>query len=137
MRRYALLIILSVLLSACSSNGEDGSSASTNSSAAQTNSNSASQPAVAQDGTPAPVPSTPPPAVQQIPPPVQPEKAAPAQNANSASSAAVPNAKAPKLVVSETKLDFGKQQQGKTLNRAIAIRNVGRSDLNIESVAPS
>ena len=140
LRRYSLLIMLALMLSACSGTAENGSSSSTNNSPAQTNSNSASQPAVSQNGTPTSVPTSPP-TVQPIPAPAQPDKAAPPQNANSASApiavAPAPNAKAPKLVVSETKIDFGTQYQGKTLNRAIAIRNSGKADLNIESVVPS
>jgi hypothetical protein len=34
------------------------------------------------------------------------------------------------------KIDYGKQDQGKTLVRAIAIKNGGRADLSIESVVP-
>src|SRR5262245_45523661 len=160
--RYALLIVLAVLLSACSGSGENGKSTSTSSSPAQTNSNSNSQPAIAQNGAPIGTLNTSPPTVVQIPTPAQSDKAAP-QNANSASapqntnsaasapqnanSASVPpqivssasappavppapNGKAPKLDIPQTKIDFGKQDQGKTLNRAIAIKNTGNADLN-------
>jgi len=137
LRRYSLLIILALLLSACSGPGENGSSSSTNNSPAQANSNSASQPAVAQNGTPVSAPGTPPPAVQQIPPPAQPDKAAAPQNDNSAGAQPAANGKVPKLDVLEAKIDFGKQNQGKTLNRAIAIKNTGKADLNIDSVVPS
>jgi len=137
LKRYSILILVAVFLSACSA--ENGSSSSSNSSPAQTNSNSNSQPAVAQNGTPTSVPTSPP-TVQPIPAPPQPDKTATPQNANSASAppvATAPNGKAPKLVVSEAKIDFGTQYQGKTLNRAFAIRNAGKADLNIESVVPS
>jgi len=44
--------------------------------------------------------------------------------------------KAPKLLIATPQMDFGKQPQDKTLNRAIAIRNTGKSNLLIESVTP-
>ena len=169
LRRYALLIVLALLLSACSRSGENGNNTSTSSSPAQTNSNSAQQP-LAQNGAPIGNLNSSPPTVVQIPTPAQPDKAAPQnpssasvppQNANAASatpqnpsSASVPtkiassesapttvtpapNGKAPKIVIPQTKIDFGKQDQGKTLNRFIAIKNSGNADLNIESVTPS
>jgi hypothetical protein len=60
-----------------------------------------------------------------------------AGNANTANGLAAGNARAPKLVAPEKKIDFGKQPQDKTLVRAIPIRNGGRAVLNIESVVPS
>ena len=136
MKQYAFVIILAVLFSACSGPGENGSSASSTGSPAQANSNSASQPNIAQNGTPTPAPSQAPPTVQQIPDPA-PDKSAAQQNANPAPAPVAPNARAPKLVVPKAKIDFGQQNQGKTLVRAIAIRNGGKADLNIESVVPS
>jgi len=47
------------------------------------------------------------------------------------------NGRSPKLVAPDTKINFGKVPQEKTLIRAIAIRNAGKEDLKIESVAPS
>jgi hypothetical protein len=137
LKQFVLPAVIAVLLSACSGPGENGSHSSSNSSPAETNSNSAQQPNVAQNGTPTPAASPAPPTVQQIPPAAQSDKAAAPQNSNSASAVPASNARAPKLVVSETKIDFGTQYQGKTLNRAISIRNAGKADLNIESVVPS
>jgi hypothetical protein len=46
-------------------------------------------------------------------------------------------AKSPKIVLTSTKLDFGKQRQNTTINRSITVRNGGPVDLAIESVTPS
>ena len=134
LKQYAILVVLGLVLSACSAPVENASSSNTNA-PAQGNSNSVAQPNVAQNGTPTTVPTPAPPAVQQIPAPAPADKAAPPHNANSA--AAAPDARAPKLVLSDKKIDYGKQDQGKTLVRAIAVKNGGKSNLNIESVAPS
>jgi len=160
LRRYALIIMLAVFLTACSGSGGNGNSTSTSNAPAESNSNSNPQEAVAQNGAPIGTLNPTPPSVVQIPTPAHPDKAAPPQNTNSASapqnanSAIVPpkiassesapqvatpapNGKAPKLELPQAKIDFGKQEQGKTLNRAIAIKNTGKADLNIESVVPS
>jgi len=135
---YAALLVLVALFSACSGPAEN--SGSTNTSAPQqANSNSAPQPQIAQGNPPAPAPSPAPLTVQQIPPPPA-EKSAAAGNAkaaNAANASAAGNARAPKLVVPEKKIDYGKQPQDKTLVRAIVIKNGGLADLNIESVVPS
>jgi hypothetical protein len=47
------------------------------------------------------------------------------------------DAKVPRIVVASTKIDFGKQPQKITLNKAVVIRNGGKADLNIQSVTPS
>lgn len=126
LKQYALLVVLGLVLSACSGPVENGRSSNTNSAQAPSNSNSVAQPNVAQNGTPTPVPT-----------PAPTDKAAPSQNANSAAAAPAPDARAPKIVLSDKKIDYGKQDQGKTLVRAIAVKNGGKSNLNIESVVPS
>ena len=63
-----------------------------------------------------------------------PEKPPAERNANTANTASV---RAPKLVAPDKKIEYGKVPQDKTLVRAIPIRNAGREDLRIESVAPS
>lgn len=129
---YAALLVLVALFSACSGPAEN--SGSTNTSAPQqANSNSAPQPPIAQGNAPAAAPSPVPLAVQPIPPPPAPAEKA----ANAANASAADNARVPKLVVSEKKIDYGKQPQDKTLVRAIVIKNGGRADLSIESVVPS
>jgi hypothetical protein len=62
---------------------------------------------------------------------------APAVVTPPATPAAPADPKAPKILVASTKIDFGKQPQKITLNKAIVIRNAGKSDLNIQSVTPS
>lgn len=57
-------------------------------------------------------------------------------NANSSPTVASKEG-APKLIVPEKRLDFGKQPQDKTMIRAIPIKNGGLSVLNIDSVTPS
>lgn len=134
-RPYAALLVPIALLCGCSS--PTGPSASSNANAPQQQGNSVEQPRVAQNNA---SPSTPP-TVQSIPPPeskaagnaVTPADKPPAdRNSSTASSA-----RAPKLIAPEKKVDFGKLPQEKTLIRAIAIRNGGRADLNIEAVVPS
>ncbi|HSE96907.1 MAG TPA: hypothetical protein VLD57_01470 [Blastocatellia bacterium] len=112
-------LLLAVAMSACSPGGEPPPGAR------------ASQ----QDGASTTSPQ--PPAVQQ---PV----AATAQTSQSATTAvvtpqppSVPPANAPILQVPVTKIDFGKQPKDKTITREIALRNVGKSELKIESVVPS
>jgi hypothetical protein len=124
---YAALLVLAALFSACS--GPPPESGSSNTSAQpQANSNGA-----------AAAPNPPPLAVQPIPPPPTPVEKSPANsNANSATAgAAAGNARVPRLVVSEKKIDYGKVPQEKTLVRTIVIKNGGLANLNIESVVPS
>ena len=137
---FAGLLVLVALLSACSEPAE--TSGSTNTSAPQqANSNSAPQPRIAQGNAPDAAPSPVPLAVQPIPPPPAPaEKSAAEGSAKAANAASVSTAgkvRAPKLVVPDKKIDFGKQPQDKTLVRAIVIKNGGLADLKIESVVPS
>ena len=135
---YAALLALVALLSACSGPTENAGSSNANA-PQQANSNSPEQPQVAQNTAPPGTPLV----VQPIPPPepkaagdnTKPtEKPSAERNANTASAASV---RAPKLVAPETKLNFGKQPQDKTLVRAIRISNAGKEVLKIESVAPS
>lgn len=136
---YAALVIVVVLFASCSAPDERAGSPNPGA-AQQANSNSASQPQIAQNNAPAEAPVTAPPAVQP-PPPAPAEKPAatvPATPAKAPGSApAADNARAPKLVIPEEKFEFGKQPQGKTLVRAIVVKNGGRADLKIESVVPS
>jgi hypothetical protein len=139
LKRYAALLVLAALVSACSGPAENQGSSNTNAPPAQANGNSAPQPQIAQGNPPAVAPSTAPLTVQPIPPPPA-AKSAAAGNANAANAAnrlAAGNARAPKLVVPDKKIDFGKQPQDKNLVRAIVIKNGGLADLNIESVVPS
>jgi hypothetical protein len=139
MKPYAALLVLVALISACSGPVENQGSSNTSAPPQQANSNSAPQPQIAQSNPPAAAPGpAPPPTVQQIPPPPAPAaKSAANSNANAANALGVGNARAPKLVVPDKKIDFGKQPQDKNLVRAIVIKNGGRADLNIESVVPS
>ena len=137
MKPYAALLALAGLISACSGPAENSGSSNTNAPPVQANSNSAPQPQIAQGSPPAATPSPAPLTVQPIPPlPAPAEKSAVGRDANAANPSPG-NARAPKLVVPNKKIDYGKQPQDKTLVRAIVIRNGGLADLNIESVVPS
>ena len=136
MKRYAALLVLAALVSACSGPADNQGSSNTNAPPAQANTNSAPQPQIAQGNPPAVAPGTAPLTVQPIPPPPA-AKSAAAGNANAANRLAAGNARAPKLVVPDKKIDFGKQPQDKNLVRAIVIKNGGLADLNVESVVPS
>jgi hypothetical protein len=140
LRPYAALLVLAAFLSACSGAAENSDSSNTSAPAQQANGNSSAQPEIAQS-TPPVAPSPAPPTVQPIPPPSSPAAKSAANSNTSATSAATAswtgNARAPKLIAPDKKIDFGKQPQDKSLVRAIVIKNGGRADLNIESVAPS
>ena len=127
LNRSAALLVLVAVLSACS--GPEENTAASNANAPQKANNNS--------GAPAATPGTP--TVQPIPPPSA-EKSGGVANANASNASnalAANNAPAPKLVVSDKKIDFGKQPQGKTLVRAIVVKNGGRAALKIESVVPS
>jgi len=83
---------------------------------------------------PAPQPPRPPVAQQPVATP-GPAASAPAPTATATPPA--PPANAPKLFVPVTKIDFGKQPKEKTITRSITVKNVGKSELKIESVVPS
>ncbi len=135
LKPYLALLVLAVLLSACS--GSDENSGATNTNAPQGNSNSAPQPQIAQGSTPE-APSPAPPAVQMIPPPPAfTQKSDANADAKPATAPTTSNARAPKLVAPEKKINYGKQPQDKSMVRAIVIKNGGLSNLNIESVVPS
>lgn len=146
---YAVLLVLIALLAGCSGPAENSGASNANAPQQQANANSAAQPQIAQAAPPeiaqaappAVAPSPAPPTVQQIPPPsapaAKPATAGDANAAKAANASGAANTRAPKLIAPEKKLDFGKQPQDKSLVRAIPIRNGGRADLNIESVAPS
>lgn len=137
-KTYAALLVLIALLAACSGPTENSGSSNANA-PQQANSNTSEQPQVAQStatpGTPLTVQPMPPPAAKAADDTTKPAEKPPAErNANTAKAT---NPRAPKLVAPEKKLNFGNQPQDKTLIRAIAIRNAGKEDLKIESVAPS
>ncbi|MEK6320919.1 MAG: hypothetical protein AABN33_04465 [Acidobacteriota bacterium] len=137
---YVGLLVLIALFSACSGPTENAGSSNTNT-PQQANSNSSGQPDVAQSNAPSGAALT----VQTIPQPptavgdtVKPaEKPGADLNANTANAASAGRVRLPKLVAPDKKVNFGEQPQNKTLIRAIAIRNGGRADLNIEAVVPS
>jgi len=136
---YAVLLVLIALFSACSGRAENSGASSAAAPAQQANSNASPQPPIAQSAAPAPSPNPKPPTVL-IPPPAPVAKSTPAGDAGAAKAAnasGAANTRAPKLVAPDKKIDFGKQPQDKSLVRAIVIKNGGRADLNIESVAPS
>lgn len=134
---YFVVFILISLFTACSSPPENSGSSNSNATQ-QANSNSQGEP-VAQGNASPPAPGTSPLTLQQLPPPAAApkpvEKSMASANANKAEAAAA--GQAPKLVVSDKRLNFGKQPQDKSMVRAIPIKNGGLGLLNIESVTPS
>ncbi|HSE37149.1 MAG TPA: hypothetical protein VLG74_07590 [Blastocatellia bacterium] len=133
---YVALLVLVALFTSCSAPHENSGSPNTGATQ-EANSNSAPQPQIAQSNAPAEAPVTVPPAP---PAPAPAEKSAATIDATPAKApdaSATPNARVPKLVIPEKKIDFGKQPQDKTLVRAIVVKNGGRADLSIESVVPS
>lgn len=138
LKPYIALLVLAVLLSACSGSPENSGSSNTSAPAAQANNNSAPESQTAEANPPSADPNSTPPAVQPIPPPPAPnEKPAAARDAKAAKPSVPANAHTPKLVVPDKTIDYGKQPQDKSLVRAILIKNGGLADLSIESVVPS
>ena len=126
---YSGLVVLVALLLGCSTPEENAGSSNTNASA-QANSNTAPQ--IAQSNAPNG------PTAVQPPPSLPSAESSPPANANAGAAPPAPvNPRAQKLVVSDKKLDFGKQPQDKSLVRAIVVRNGGHEELKIESVVPS
>lgn len=137
---FIILILLSVLMVGCSSGANQASSS-------PNDANANASPPVAQ-GAPPPTASSSQPAVATplapVPPPARPEAnpaasaaAKPAAPANATKPGATATAGAPKLVLPSNNIDFGSVYQGKSLTRNLTVRNVGKADLNIESVVPS
>ena len=148
-KSFLTVFIFAILLTACSAPPADDSASSNSNGSQQSNSNSAEQQA-AQGNASTPSPGASPLTLQQLPPPARPPKpvensmasakatANRDANANSNASPAVASTeRAPKLILPEKRLDFGKQPQDKTMIRAIPIKNGGLSALNIDSVTPS
>ncbi|HEX8089915.1 MAG TPA: hypothetical protein VF762_13730 [Blastocatellia bacterium] len=137
----AIFILLLTLTASCSAPPEDGSKANTNS--AQQAGAAKPEPSVAQSGTPTATgngntSTAQPPGAQ--PEPTQPASPPGVDMAKPGEKAApdpAAKARAPRLLVPDKKLDFGKQPQDKTLARTFQIKNVGNADLLIESVTPS
>lgn len=137
-----IFILLLMLAASCSAPPEDGGKANANS--AQQAGAPKPEPSVAQGGTPTATSNGNTSTAQPLgaqPAPVQPasppggDVAKPGEKAAPDSAAA--KARAPRLLVPDKKLDFGKQPQDKTLARTFQIKNVGNADLLIESVTPS
>lgn len=135
-KRLKVISISFLMLAACSSPPENGEKANNNS--AQQKVAATSQPPVAQDGTPAARgdanASTPQsPAAQSAPAQAG---AKPADATAKTGEKGAATGRAPKLLVPDKKLDFGKQPQDKVLARTFQIKNVGNANLQIESVTP-
>jgi hypothetical protein len=139
-----IYILLLVLTGACSSPSENLEQANNNS--AQQTGAQTSQPPAAQSGTPtatgnANVSIAQPPVAQSLPVPAKPvDKPAndsTKPDAKAAADSAAAGERAPRVLVPDKKLDFGKQPQEKTLARTFQIKNIGNADLQIESVTPS
>ena len=126
---YAAMLVISIFC-ACSAPSENTGDSNSNASA-QANNNSGGQPQIAQNSPPATAPVVP------QPEPLAKPTIVGNSNAAGAPTAAATGTKVPKLVLSDKKVDFGKQPQEKTLIRAIVIKNGGRADLKIDSVVPS
>ncbi|MFY9556958.1 MAG: hypothetical protein WAV20_05955 [Blastocatellia bacterium] len=132
------LLALALLLSACSGSEQSSGAANSNTSSnasSQVNNNAPQPGPVASNGS-TPL-SVQPLAPAPLPPPKADDSASKTIDKPAAAASTATNAHAPKLVLPDKKLDFGKQPQGKTLIRAITIKNGGQANLNIESVVPS
>jgi len=134
MRRLKITTVLLLLMFAACDSPESNEPANANGRPANTNA-AAAQPA--QDNNSALAqPISPAPNNQPIQP-VPLAKSNPAgADANSKTAPPRPTGPAPKFVVPDKELDFGKQPQEKTLTRTIAIKNEGKRELQIESVQP-
>jgi hypothetical protein len=134
-----IFILLLTLTASCSAPPENVGNANANS--AQQAGAAKTEPPVAQSGTPTATgnPSTAqPPGAQTAPvQPASPPAGDVVKPAEKAAADSAAKGRAPRLLVPDKKLDFGKQPQDKTLARTFQIKNVGNADLLIESVTPS
>jgi hypothetical protein len=138
LKPYVALLVLAVLLSACSESAENSGSSNTSVPPAQANNNSAPASQSAEVNPPSVDSNSTPLAEQPIPqPPAPADKPSVAREAKAAKPSVAANARGPKLVVTAKTIDYGKQPQDKSLVRAILIKNGGLADLSIESVVPS
>jgi hypothetical protein len=119
---YILPLVLAGLTSACSPGGESPNPPASNTSRQPQQAAPQSAPQkVSQQPVAAPVQAPPAATTTVVPAPPPPP----------------PPANAPKIFVAATRIDFGKQPMEKSINRSIVVKNVGKSELKIESVVPS
>jgi hypothetical protein len=139
-RMKALLLVpifLATLTAGCSSGANDASAPASSSNDSNANATASASP---KAETPAPntLPLLPQPPAGL--PSLSPEAKPPAKPATKlvpSAAQAVPSPTSPRLVLPVSNIDFGSVNQGKSLVRNLVVKNTGRSDLNIESVAPS
>ncbi len=118
---WVLPILITMLMTACSS--PEDTSSSNNNASQPANSNTA--PLVAMRDSPV-IPNN----SNVSPPPVK------GKSPTTQPVAGAPTDKAPKLVAPTKTIEFGKQPQGKTIVRTFQIRNAGNAALQIENVQP-
>jgi hypothetical protein len=120
-KRYIWPLLLAGMMCACSPGGESPNPPNTNTTGQAQPAPQAPRPPVAEQPVAAPAPAA----------------SAPAASVPAPAAAPAPPANAPKLFVPVTRIDFGKQPKDKTITRTITVKNVGKSELKIESVVPS
>jgi hypothetical protein len=126
---FLLPILAASFLAACSSPAADEATKNSNTSSPSAELKRPEQPAAAASSAqPAQTPTTPAPQFSPATP-----AASPASGPTQPASATA----LPKLVIPVQKIDFGRQPKAKSLTKSILIKNVGKADLNIESVQPS
>ncbi|HSF23682.1 MAG TPA: hypothetical protein VLE20_05595 [Blastocatellia bacterium] len=132
-KSYLVSIISAALMVGCSpganrTNSSEGPPANTNAAIAQSAPNG--------PGTQSPASTQPAPGPPALNPAAN-AKTGGKENANTSQPATSAMVPAPKLIVPLTDIDFGKVAQGKSLTRNLVIKNAGKADLQIQSVAPS
>jgi PBP1b-binding outer membrane lipoprotein LpoB len=106
-KAFALFLVLASLMAGCSAPPEETQSPDTN---------KTSQPQATSNNT---------------------SQVAVIKPAETPAPAANPASALPKIFLPVMKIDFGTQRKDKSLVRTIAVKNVGKADLKIESVVPS
>jgi len=146
MRRWSLTIVLGAMLLGCFACAHQEENGATSKDTNKPNPPSAAQPSTSVPKSSPGTATAVAPIDDQRPTAIEPQAAAQAATlpplkpetvVAATSPATTPPGLAPKILVASTKMDFGKQPGNKTIQRAIIVRNAGKSNLNIESVTPS
>ena len=136
---FLVSVFLTALMTGCSSPPNEANAPPSSTSDANANvTASAAQKASPPSSNPLPLLPQSQPGLPGLKPEAKPEAKRPV-NMKPAANAGQPvsSATAPRLLLPVGDIDFGSVSQGKSLVRNLVVKNNGKGDLNIESVAPS
>lgn len=136
--RFLVPIFLTALMTGCSSGANEASTPPSAPSSPNANATASAAPN-ASPAAPNPLALLPqsPPGLPELKQEAQPQTKSGAKTKPAIAIQPVSSATAPRLSLPVSNIDFGSVRQGKSLVRNLVVKNTGRGDLNIESVAPS